>query len=326
MASCGKIQNMDVRIENALSALGLAIVFQIILIILSVIAKKPLFALPLFEQCARPFLTSLNDKLNREGRSDFALAIRGFIAFTIVFLMMCGVSYGINFIMPYIGYHQYSHVVLLFLVLSPILVARTAYAVSVEKPMDGAYLQLSQTLNQNLIPADKHGLRRAACKSVTLSLIEFVIAPLLFYMVGGIIGAYFYVSLSLFIRLSGQNKRAFTSVFNFLYLFAKLISSIFGVFVIFVSSLLSAGGRPLRVVQSFKKPTNMMEGAMAYAQNITLGGSFQNRVGETIKVDWLGPDSATAKLTHKDVLRVVIQYIISIFLVVVVLYGLLIYT
>ena len=278
--------------------------------------KKSISPMPLIECVLRPSLIKIIDKLNRPDRSDFALIIRGTITFFIIFAILCGVSYGVNFVMPMIGYRQWTHVVSLALILSPIMIVKTAYAVSVEKPIDGSYLRLSQSLNQDLIPADKHGLRRAGCKAMALSLIEWVVAPSLFYIVGGVIGAYLYVSLSLFIRISGQESPSFISVFRYIYKATNGVSGVFGLMLIFLSSLFSTGGRPLRVFKSLKHPPIMTEAALAYAQNIALGGAFQNRLGETVKANWVGADGATAKLEHKDILRVIIQYSITVFLIV----------
>ena len=277
--------------------------------------------MPLIEFILRSFSIGMIDKLNRPERSDFALIFRGTIVFFIIFACLCGISYALHHVMLMIGYSQYTHVVLLFLVLSPIMVLKTAYTVSVEKPAGGAYLQLSRTLNQNLIPADKHGLRRTGCKAMAVSLTEYIIAPLLFYILGGVICAYLYVSLSLFVRLSGQNSRAFTSVFTYIYKAMNFVASIIGVILIFLSSLFATGGRPLKVLRALN-----VETAMAYAQNITLGGSFQNRMGETIKDDWVGSDGATAQLDHKDVLRVMIQYGITVFILIAILAVVGIYT
>jgi len=313
---------MDVRIENALYVLIVTIIVQIFVMVFGVLMKKAMSPMPMIEIILRPFVINIVDKLNRSGRSDFALIIRGAITFFTIFAILCGVSYGVNIAMPLAGYPQWTHVVLLVLILSPLKVLKTAYDVSVEKPMKGSYLRLSQSLNQDLIPADKHGLRRAGVKAMALSLVEWMLAPILFYILGGVIGAYFYVSLSLFIRVSGQNSSAFTSVFRYIYKIMTMITAVIGTGVIFLSSLFSAGGKPLRVFRGFYN----VEAAMAYAQNITVGGSFQNRLGETVKADWVGADGATAKLEHKDILRVMIQYGVTVFLLVVILFAIKIYT
>jgi len=317
---------VDIRFGVALCTLLFSILFQMIILLVGFVLKKNIMPMPIAEIVLRPFLIKIIDKLNRSDRTDFSLIIRGLITFFVVFSVVCGVSYGVHHLMPLIGYPQYTHVILLFLILSPVMVLKTAYGVSVEKTMDGAYLQLSRTLNQNLIPADKHGLRRAGCKAMALSLTEYIIAPLLFYILGGVIGAYLYVSLSLFIRLSGQNSRAFTSVFLYIYRLMNFVASIVGVFFIFLSSLFATGGRPLKVLRAFKHPSIMVESAMAYAQNITLGGVYQTRLGDSVKEPWVGADGATAKLYHKDMLRVIIQYGITVFILTVVLLAIKIYT
>lgn len=325
---------LNSRIEIAFYALIMMIIVQIMIIGISVLLKKTCPATPLLEILMRPFIITLVDKLNREGRTKFALMMRGAIVFFVVFAILCGAAIAIEqlammawgtLLIEWASFGMVIPLIPWLFILSPITVLYVVHSASVEKPRQGAYLRLAQSLNQNLLPADNHGLRRAGCKAMAVTLIEWVIAPLLFYIVFGMIGAYLYVSLSLLVRIAGAHNNAFLSIFGLLYKIMTVISSLLGTIIIFTSSFFSAGGKPLKVFKAFRYPSLMVEAAFAYAQNITLGGAYQDRVGTHVKSIWVGADGATAKLDHRDVLRVIIQYGITLFLVIILLMALVIY-
>ncbi len=313
------------RLEIVLYAFSMMIGVHAVLLLLAFVLKKTLNPYPLIEIILRPFLVKLIDKLNRDKRSDFALIFRGVLVFFIIVACLTAYIFIIQKALYLVGYAQFTHIILMMSVMSPLLIMNAVYRLSSDEPKEGSYKYIAQSLNQNLIMTDKHGLRRAGGKAIALSLSQWVIAPILFYVLGDIEGAYLYMALNLFVRISSRDKGAFTNIFGMVYRLANAIANVFGVLIIFLSSLFSAGGKPMKVFKAFKIPSMMTESAIAFAQNITLGGAYQNRLGDTVKSPWVGADGATAKLEHKDVLRVIIQYGISIFLIFVFLLGVFLY-
>jgi hypothetical protein len=89
-----------------------------------------------------------------------------------------------------------------------------------------------------------------------------------------------------------------------------------------VGACFSTGGKPIAIFNTFKDTLNMVESALAHTQDITLGGAGQDRHGQPISISWFGGEKTSAKLDHGDVLRGVIQYCITLFLVGVVLFAL----
>ena len=315
------ISMMVARCNDALFALITIIGIQALMIILMVATKKTMPARPVLEVLFRPFIIKIIDKLNRAGRSDFALIIRGSIVFFLILLCVSVIGIAVETIMAYSGYGLYMDVVLMAMIISPLAIIYPVYSVSSEKPADGAFRAVTQTLNQNLIKSDKHALRRAGIKALSISILDWMVAPILFYILFCVPVAYLYISLSLFVRISGRQNGTFLSMYGVVYRVMKSIASVFAVITIGLAAIFSAGGKPFKIINIAKFKGHVVEAAFAVTQNITLGGAYQNRYGDAIKSPWIGLDGSTAKLSHKDVLRVIIHYSITLFLFSVALFA-----
>lgn len=309
------------RVDDALFSLLLMLVIQAAVMAVGVFIRKSFNPAPYAAVLMRPLAVFLCDKLNRDGRSDFALVVRGSLVFFVILAVISFVGIGLEQLFVTTGLGAYMDVFMLALLISPISVLVPAYAVSRPNARKGSYRYISQALNQNLIPSDDFGLRRAAVRAMSLSLNDWVIAPILFYLLGGMPLVCLYVSLSLFIRVTARNTPVFLSIYAYAYNVLEKLAAIICLVTVFSSSVFSAGGRPFQVLQAVGKDGLNVESFFAYAQNVTLGGSIQNRQGEKIQQGWVGPEGTTAKITRKDVIRIAIQYAISVFLVFVMLFA-----
>ncbi len=316
------LSSIQSRADDAFIAFAIAIAFQIMTIVMSLLTKRTILPLPIIEHCIRPTAITLIDKLNRDGRSDFALIIRGSIVFTILFVLIFGAGIIIETILIYTNNAAFMGSTLLFLALSPLSFILSALGISSDKTRAGQYRTIAHALNQNLVTTDKYGLRRASYKTLTIGLSQWVIAPILFYLLGGLILTYLYVTLSIFTRVTNQRHNVFLSLYGIIYKIMTILVSFIGVLFIGAGACFSAGGKPLSIFSAFKDKLNMLESAFAHTQHITLGGAGQDRHGQPISTPWFGAENASAKLDHNDVLRGVIQYCITVFLIGVVLFAL----
>lgn len=307
----------DQRIIIALYAFFAIILLQIFAMIFGKMMKRSMTPLPLFEVLLRPLVIGMVDRLNRDGRSDFALIIRGVIVFLVLSFVVFGGMIALKMVLP-INENTFSLLVLMVF-LSPITSMAIALNTSKDVPDNHALKYLARGLNQNLITTDKYGVRRSGVRLLSLSLVAWLIAPIVFFLLGGEMALCVYGMLSLFCRVVGRDG-VFTGIFSIIYKMFNGVGQIVGVCVVFLSACLSAGGRPLTVINAFQYPTRMAEAAMAYAQGITVGGAFQNRLGDKIEAPWMGASKSTAKLKHQDILRVIIQYGISVLVVFIVLF------
>jgi cobalamin biosynthesis protein CobD/CbiB len=316
------LSSIQSRADDVFIAFATAITFQIVTIVISLLTKRTILPLPIIEHCIRPTAITLIDKLNREGRSDFALIIRGSIVFTVLFILILGAGIIIEAFLIYTSNAAFMGSILLFLALSPLSFVLPVLGISSDKTRAGQYRTIAQALNQNLVTTDKHGLRRASYKTLAVGLSQWVIGPILFYLLGGLILTYLYVTLSIFTRVTSQRHKIFLSLYGIIYKIMNILVSVVSVLFVGVGACFSAGGKPLSILNAFKDASNMVESAFAHSQNITLGGAGQDRHGQPISTPWFGADNATAKLDHNDVLRGIIQYCITLFLVGVVLFAL----
>ena len=312
---------IDGRTDDALFALTLAICIHLVVMFLGKIGGVVVKPMPLIEILFRPFFTRLVDKLNRENRTEFALIIRGIIVFAIMMICIYGVGFGLKYGLGMIGFAQMAGVVMLLLCLSPCLSIPLVLASSKEKPRKGVFLNVAESLNQNLVTSDVHGLRRNACKLLAVSLIEWCVAPLFFYLLYGLPTLCLYVSLSLFVRISGENSKTFQSFLGIIYKVMKGVAGIFSVFFVFSASIFSTGGRPYKTFHAYAGTYDLTLAALANAQNIILGGPYQDRYGQSVKHGWVGPKGATAKLERADVTRCAIMSAITVFILFVTLFA-----
>lgn len=315
-----------VRIDDALFALLAVLFVQISMMVFSLTTKRAVPPMPWLEICVRPVAVFLTDKLNRDHRSDFSRIIRGAIALTGIGMVAFCIGIALEYLCVRLGIGAWMDVVLLVPILSPLLAVTVALQISKEKPDENFYHYAAISLNQNLIATDIAGQRRNGYRLLVLSVMEWCIAPLFFYLLGGAPLAYSYVVLSVFCRVSskGGEAHAFLSVFEPLLRGMNGIVSVIGVLFVAAGSVFSTGGHPLRVLKAWRYLATglAMQAAYAYAQNIILGGAIQDRTGQGIKQKWLGQENATAKLTHEDMIKGCVMHAIIIFVVLVVLLGL----
>ena len=85
------------RTDDALYALGAIILLQAAMIVAGHVLKRPVPVYSVVENLCRPAAVFLNDKLNRQNRSDYALIIRGiivaFLTAAIIFALGIGVEH-----------------------------------------------------------------------------------------------------------------------------------------------------------------------------------------------------------------------------------------
>ena len=307
------------RVDDALFAIMLTLIIQAIMIIFVKVFHRSLNPAPAVEMILRPVAIFLCDKLNRAGRSDFALIIRGSIVFFILLALLSFAGIFAEHALVSAGLGAYMDILMLAFLLSPISILVPAYAISRPNSPKGSYLYIARALNQNLVTSDDFGLRRAAIAAISLSWSEWVIGPVLFYLIGGMPLVCLYTALGLFMRVDGGEQNAFRSIFGFMYTIFRKLSACISFMFIFASSIFSAGGRPLKMISALKESGLNSTAFFAFAQNITVGGTIHNRKGITTALGWIGPEGTSAKILRRDVIRVIIQYCITLFLLTAVL-------
>jgi cobalamin biosynthesis protein CobD/CbiB len=315
-----------VREADILLALLFSSLIQICLITISILIKKSFSPKPFVEIILNPIGHFLSIKLNKDNRTAFTLIIRGIVVITLMGLCGAALMFLIQTVFQKMGWTEWINVVLLMLVLSPLYPLYLALTTTYKKRQDKTFYHLSNALNQNMVRDDDHAIRRNTFRLLSLSIIEWFIAPVILYIIGGIVFVYMYTVISIFVRLNLCTKQSsqFLSLFLIAYKILQIIINIILTPITIISAAITTRGRPLQVFKAFSKLQNTL-GQYAYALNITLGGPIQDRLGNTHKLPWVGAAKTSAKIVNGDIHRGLILQSIILLISVAILLALYIY-
>ena len=301
------LSSVTVRIEDTIMALLLVLILQIGMMIISSLTKTSLNPQPLLFMMLRPIAIFLTSRLNKEGRSDFALIVRGLIVFTLLLSITLGLMAAFTYGAQYGNFLTWVNVILLALILSPFYPIYLAFELGKDTPHSKSFYFLSTALDQTVVHDDSHGIRRNSYRLLTVGLVEWFLAPILLYCTIGIAGAYVYMALCIFVRpsLTNPQRGQFLSVFLAFYRITQGIMACIAVLLSSIAAIFTPRGHPLKVLKAFifiKKDVGVLA-AYAYANHITLGGPVQGLNGYTRSMPWVGAEKTTAKLERQDVHR-----------------------
>lgn len=194
--------------------------------------------------------------------------------------------------------------------------------ISDKRPVRGAFYALANTTRNDLTVADEYTITRVGIAMAAKLFDKAVVAPILWYLIGGLPVAFLFSSLA---ALSWRfGKEGFSKGFGVTALeLEKLMGFVpnffTGVILSFAGLITPTAGmtRSIIGVFSFKAGSSAYaEGgaaltAMAWSLNVSLGGATQDLDGSAIKRRWVGPSGATAKLEAKHLHRSVYITIIG---------------
>lgn len=170
----------------------------------------------------------------------------------------------------------------------------------------GSYYQVAISTKTNLNSTDDHGIIRVGLGFLATSLDKGMVAPLFWYLIGGLPGAYIYCGIAA-ARWS-LSKDGFAKGIGTL---ALKLEAVFGVVPQILSAILIAFAALLTptsgMTRTFiglirgKGHAPYAEGglpvtALAYAMNISIGGPVEDISGSVLKRSWVGPSNSTARL------------------------------
>jgi len=293
--------------------------FPIALLAMVLVALVGIATGPLWRN-ANPFLWLIIDKifggisarLDRRHRQGLDLFIRGLIITLVaaVFAALLGLAAShLAYRHPYGGLTEIA-------LLSPLiaggavwkilLVLYRALKLNGKKVEKGAYLNIVRSTRIDLSSADDFTITRAGMGYAARVFDKGVVAPIFWYLIGGLPLAYLYAGLAAlswrfgrdgFTKGFGQTALAFEQIAGF-------IPHILSAFLLAVAgSLTPTGGVTRGFIGIFRRKgcAPYAEGGvpvtvMAHALKVSLGGPVQDLDGSTLKRAWVGPDRATAQL------------------------------
>lgn len=308
------VSSLQDRTFLALAGFAGAVVFDLIRGVLLGHRTDPR---PVLERVADAILFPLASRLNRAGRADGTLTMRGVLVLAVgCILFFVAIGFGLSFARQYEqgGTFQAALVILSTGTVGWFVPLRALARVIADPKAPRPYMMLARATYTNLVTLDEAGMIRVGVTAAIRSVSMRLAAPLiLFILFGWQVLAIYWPIMALALS-TGQDgtSRAFAAITNWLATFLLFIPTLLIFPVVLVSLLFSAGSSFFRAIPGFFRITRwppFLQGGLpllivAYAMKLTLGGPRQDRNGAGVMAKWVGPDKGTAKLEGRDIGRV----------------------
>jgi len=261
---------------------------------------------------------ALGDKMNKAGRPKGDLIFRGFIIMSIVIVFAFVIAKVL--IVMSLEYSTWSLVQILSLCVALssgavfAAIGQLYKALNKKKVTKGAYYKIARSTRTDLSKNDDYTITRVGMGYVLRSFDKSVVAPILWYLIFGLVGAYLYAALAALSWRFGKDGhssgfgQAILSIEKLMGYVPNIIS---GILISFAALITPTAGMT-RAFLGLARPKGQAtyeEGglpltAAAFALNISLGGPTVDLGGGKIPRNWVGPEGATARLESAHLHRV----------------------
>ena len=275
------------------------------------------------------------EKLDRKGRSRADLMFRGFMITVVAILIAVAlgkICIELQILEPAFGA---TRVVLLSTLMTAgavwFALLKLYFVMEKEKAGQGAYFAIARSTRINLAAGDDFSITRAAMSYSVRSFDKGLVAPALWYLIGGFPLACVYTALAALSWRLGKNGlgSGFADVPLALERLMGIIPSLFTAALITLATFVTPTSSIFKGVMSWlghKSRAPYAQGgpplsALAWALNVSLGGAVQDLSGAALKGVWVGPEGATAQLDHKHLRRAIFINVIAHILFVAALLG-----
>ncbi len=272
------------------------------------------------------FFGPLGNKLDKTERSVSDLMTRG----TMITIITIVIGFLIGTFFQTLSKHYPNFLMVDIVALSLVMTAGTVWqslirlhkALGSKDLVRGAFYTIAKTTRNNLAGSDEFTITRVGIGMGAKAFDKGVIAPVLWYLIGGLPAAYLYAVLA---ALSWRfGKEGFTKGFGATALALEklmgFVPNVLAGLYIALAGLITPTAGMTRAVFSIvpfrKGAAQYPEGgaaitAMAFALNVSLGGPTQDLEGSTVKRGWAGPEGATAQLGAKHLHRALYILVIA---------------
>lgn len=296
---------------------------------------------PLFWNVLGGVFGGFGDKLDRKKRHYADLMFRGLILAALILALSAGIS--IFYREAIIFYPDYE--ILRTLFLATLLTAGSVWFVLLQlyfsmskgitdkkkKPSETATYSLAKTTGLTLTNSDEFGLTRAAMVLSARSFDKGMVAPCLWYLIGGFPAACIYAGLAMMSWRFGKNGlgSGFAAVPLALEKLVGFIPSMLSALFITMAASITPTAKLHKGIASWlgaKSRAPYEQGgfpvsALAWALNVSIGGPVKDNKGYPLKGEWVGPKDATAQINYKHLRRAIYINVIAHFLFIAALLG-----
>ncbi|PCI56738.1 MAG: adenosylcobinamide-phosphate synthase [Alphaproteobacteria bacterium] len=254
----------------------------------------------------------IGDRMDRITRSRSDLMFRGFLFTAVLLFLALSLSKVLE------GHNiPFLEVAIVSVCLTSgsvwYIILRLYFALDQHDSVEGAYYGLSRSSRVDLNSTDDYGITRAGLAYAAVSFDKGLVAPALWYLIGGMPMLLVYVVLSFTAWRYGKCgfTKGFGSVPLALEKMMGFIPSLFAGFLFSAASGVTPTAKMHQAILSWwgrKNRAPYEEGgtvlsAIAWPLEVSLGGPVQDISGSSLTKVWIGPKGATAKLDHKHLQR-----------------------
>lgn len=179
----------------------------------------------------------------------------------------------------------------------------------------GAYFAIARSARANFSQADDYTITRVAMNFAARSFDKAIVAPVLWYLIAGLLGVALYAAVAALAWRFG--KDGFTAGFGAVPLaLEKLMGFVPGLLsgvLIVLAALATPTARPripYKNIAAYEQGGAPLS-ALAWALDVSLGGAYQDVAGSAVKGAWVGPEEATAQNSHKHLRRAIYMTVIA---------------
>ena len=279
---------------------------------------------------------SAGEKLDRTHRPRADLLFRGFLVTMLALVIMLLLGEIVHIPLEFAPYHSIAEVLSLSLLLTGgsvwFALLRLYFALEKEDVVkSGVYYAIARSTRKNLAAVDNFGITRSAMGYAVRSFDKGVVAPVIWYLIGGLPLALVYSVLAALAWRFG--KDGFSKGLGIMPLALEkllgFVPSLLAAVFINLAALFTPTAKTGKALASWwameSKATYEQGGyplsVMAWALNVSLGGAAQDLSGSAVKGPWVGPEGATAKNDHKHLRRALLITVTAYFLFIVSLAG-----
>lgn len=267
-------------------------------------------ALPFFWQFMHVLFTNLGKKLYKTERPISDLIFRGTLLtlFAVVISLGCGyLARALSMMFPFWGMTE-------ALLLSCLLASGSVWHIFIhlyealkdKESGTGGYYSIAVSSNADLNSTDQYGISRTAIGFVVRSFEKAIVAPVFWYVIGGLPVAFAYAGLAYLSWEIGKDghSKGFGRVVNIFERILGFIPHLLTTIFIALASLFTPtawftkalGSLFMKVGRSPYAEGGLPLSCVAFALEISLGGPVQDLSGSTLKRVWVGPKDASAQL------------------------------
>lgn len=194
-----------------------------------------------------------------------------------------------------------------------------------------SFLPLAVSARADLNTTDDFGIVRTGIGFMAQSFDRGLVAPLVWYLVGGLPLAFFYAALasSRWALAKDGFSKGLGDTALWLEKFFGMIPGLIAGIYLSIAALFTPGARLTRALPGWFAASGrapyaqggLAVTATAWALNVSLGGPVHDLDGSVLKKDWVGPAGATAKLDKSYLRRAIYMSLMAYVLVIASLIG-----